>query len=333
METAADNRVGITTTLPIEVILGAGMRPVDLNNLFSRCDDPAAAVRNAERAGYPRNCCSWTKGIYETALAAGINKVVGVTGGDCSNTVALMETLEDAGVEVLPFAFPADPDPVELDREVERFRERLGAEPGAAEEQYSVLAPIREQLAEVDRLTWEESRVAGKENFDLLLQASDMDAGDVEGFGERVSAFLGEAGRRPSTPPETRLGLLGVPPIFTGLFDFLAARGADVVYNEVPRQFAILSGAPDIVAAYTEYTYPYGIWARLDDIKREVKRRKIAGVINYVQSFCYRHIEGTIIRRHLDVPVLTLEGDRPGPLSAQTELRIECFLEMLQRVG
>lgn len=317
--------------MPIEVIMGAGTRPVDLNNLFTGGTAPGEAVRRAERAGFPRNCCSWTKGIFDTVLSYGIKKVVGVTGGDCSNTIALMETLEDAGVEVIPFAFPHRPGRTELTREMERLTERFGCVMSAAYDQYEALATIRQDLAEIDRLTWEESKVTDAENYGFLLTASDMSAGDVDGFGERVKGFLTEAKARKPSPPETRLGLLGVPPIFSGLFGFLAERDAGVVYNEIPRQFAIISGAPDLISAYTEYTYPYGVWTRLKDIKKEVEKRRIVGVINYVQSFCYRHIEDILIRRHLDVPVLTLEGDRPGSLSAQTELRLECFLEMLRR--
>jgi benzoyl-CoA reductase/2-hydroxyglutaryl-CoA dehydratase subunit BcrC/BadD/HgdB len=326
-----DNRVGITTTLPIEVVLGAGMRPVDLNNLFMAGDDPGACVRGAETAGFPRNCCSWIKGIYGTVLESGIKRVIGVTGGDCSNTIALMETLEDAGIDVIPFAFPPEPDPIELTYEVRRLSERLGCEPGKADEQYDVLRPIRRDLAEINRLTWEDNKVAGEENYDFLLTASDMDAGDVNGFGKRVTRFLNTVKSREPAPPEIRLGLLGVPPIFSGLFDFLTARGAGVVYNEIPRQFAIISDAPDLASAYTEYTYPYGVWARLEDIKREIERCKINGLISYVQSFCYRHIEDILVKRYLAVPVLTLEGDRPGPLAAQTRLRLECFLELLRR--
>jgi benzoyl-CoA reductase/2-hydroxyglutaryl-CoA dehydratase subunit BcrC/BadD/HgdB len=305
------------------------MLPVDLNNLFIGGVDPASVVRKAERAGLPRNCCSWTKGIFEVAVEAGIKRVVGVTGGDCSNTVALMELMEDAGIEVMPFAFPSKPDRTELSREIERLERRLGCEPEATDEQYESLKPVRRNLAEIDRLTWEEGKITGGENYDFLLTASDMDAGNVGNFGERANGFLSEALSREPRPPGVRLGLMGVPPIFSGLFDFITDRGADVVYNEIPRQFAVISDAPDVVSAYTEYTYPYGISARLDDVKAEVKRRSISGVINYVQSFCYRHIEDILVKRYLDVPVLTLEGDRPGLLSAQTALRVECFLEML----
>jgi len=60
-----------------------------------------------------------------------------------------------------------------------------------------------------------------------------------------------------------------------------------------------------------------------------VKKRKIDGVIHYTQAFCFRGIEDIIIRKELGVPVLTLEGDRPGKLDQRTRLRIEAFIDML----
>jgi len=52
-----DRRVGITTTIPCEVLLAAGLRPVDLNNVFVSDPDPARLVEEAERRGFPSNIC------------------------------------------------------------------------------------------------------------------------------------------------------------------------------------------------------------------------------------------------------------------------------------
>ncbi|RLA77665.1 MAG: 2-hydroxyacyl-CoA dehydratase, partial [Deltaproteobacteria bacterium] len=79
---------------------------------------------------------------------------------------------------------------------------------------------------------------------------------------------------------------------------------------------------------------PYSFFFRLQDIKAEIERRQIDGLIHYVQAFCFRQIQDVLLRREVRVPVLTLEGDRPGPLDARTLLRLESFLEMLrQRKG
>ena len=63
---ANEVRVGITTTLPIEVLIAAGLKPVDLNNLFISRGDAERAVQEAESAGFPRSTCAWIKGIYST---------------------------------------------------------------------------------------------------------------------------------------------------------------------------------------------------------------------------------------------------------------------------
>ena len=57
-------KVGITTTVPVEILLAAGYMPVDLNNLFITDQDPHRLVEIAERFGFPQNCCVWIKGIF-----------------------------------------------------------------------------------------------------------------------------------------------------------------------------------------------------------------------------------------------------------------------------
>ncbi|GAH43292.1 unnamed protein product, partial [marine sediment metagenome] len=125
------------------------------------------------------------------------------------------------------------------------------------------------------------------------------------------------------------LGYAGVPPIFSDFYEFVESLGARVVFNEMQRQFAMLGLERDIVDQYQKYTYPYRVWGRIEDIARAVRQRGIVGVIHYVQSFCFRQMEDVILREELDVPVLTLEGDLPGPLDARTQTRLESFVEML----
>ena len=90
--------VGITTTVPMEILFAAGLRPLDLNNAFITSDDPGAMVAEAERAGFPRTMCAWVKGLYAAVHRLGVRRVVAVVEGDCSNTQALMEILESEGV-------------------------------------------------------------------------------------------------------------------------------------------------------------------------------------------------------------------------------------------
>jgi benzoyl-CoA reductase/2-hydroxyglutaryl-CoA dehydratase subunit BcrC/BadD/HgdB len=87
-------KIGITTTVPVEIVLAAGYTPVDLNNVLVSDPQPEHLVAIAERAGFPLNCCSWIKGIYGVVMEKGIDEVICVTTGDCSNTVMLTEVLK-----------------------------------------------------------------------------------------------------------------------------------------------------------------------------------------------------------------------------------------------
>jgi benzoyl-CoA reductase/2-hydroxyglutaryl-CoA dehydratase subunit BcrC/BadD/HgdB len=154
--------------------------------------------------------------------------------------------------------------------------------------------------------------------------------GDPDIFEQDVDRFLDDVrGRRP-LPDALRLAYIGVPPIFTDLYRSLQQAGARVVFNETQRQFSMPYKVDSLVEQYRRYTYPYDIFVRLDDIEKEIARRRVDGIIHYVQSFCFRQIEDLIVRKRFKLPILTLEGDRPGPLDARTRIRIEGFVEMIR---
>jgi benzoyl-CoA reductase/2-hydroxyglutaryl-CoA dehydratase subunit BcrC/BadD/HgdB len=154
--------------------------------------------------------------------------------------------------------------------------------------------------------------------------------GNVEQFEQNVDEFLLQTKSAPECAEELRLGFIGVPPIFTDLYTYFEKMGARIVFNEVQRQFAMPFAVEDIVEQYRLYTYPYGVFGRIEDIQAEIERRNLDGLVHYVQSFCFRQIEDMIFRQKLDIPILTIEGDKPGKIDARTKLRIDSFLEMLR---
>lgn len=331
-------KVGLTTTVPVEVIYAAGEIPVDLNNIFITSPEAMRRVEEAELAGYPRNVCGWIKGLYSTALQnPDITRIIAVTQGDCSNTHALMETWAMHGIEIIPFAFPYDRDPDMLRLQISKLIDALGTTWEEVQKQKERLDQVRALAWEVDRLTWEENKVSGFENHLMLVSCSDFN-GNPEGFAEELTKFLQAANEREPLPErrrsggkgrEIRLGFIGVPPIMPDLYDFVEEHGARVVFNEVQRQFSMPFTMPDIVEQYRLYTYPYPVFGRIDDIAAEAERRQLDGIIHYTQSFCYRQIEDLIIRKKLNYPVLTLEGENPTGLDARTKMRVESFLQML----
>lgn len=303
---------------------------MDLNNIFINAPDPCALVRQAELEGYPRTACAWIKGIYGTLRQNVVEKVIVVTEGDCSQTHAMMETLRQHGVRVVPFGFPYNRDDKRLHDEIQRLADHFGVQCEEAERVREELRRVRGKVASIDALTWQVGTVSSLENHYYQVSCSDFE-GDPVAFEAKVDAFLQEAAQREPRQMPLRLAFVGVPPIYSDLYQFLEARGALVVYNEVQRQFTMAESLDcTLLEQYQRYTYPYDVFGRLEDIGRQVALRRVDGLIHYVQSFCFRQIQDTIIRRHVDLPVLTLEGDVPGPLDGRNKLRLEAFLETLE---
>lgn len=321
--------VGFTTTIPLEVILAAGRRPVDLNNLFITAADPQGLIEEAEIAGFPRNICGWIKGLYSVALRHDIREIVAVTEGDCSNTQALMEVLTLRGVTTVPFAYPYDRAPETVAHEIGKLARHFGVSLDDCEAARQRLLDVRRKIHEIDRLTWAEDRVTGGENHYYQVCSSDMN-GDVDAYAAELDTFLDTARQRPPLCQGLRLAYIGVPPIMTDLYSFLEEMDARVVFNETQRQFSMPYPVDSLIEQYRRYTYPYDIFTRLEDIEQEIVRRRVDGVIHYVQSFCFRQIEDMIVRQRLKLPILTLEGDRPGPLDARSRIRLEGFIEMIK---
>lgn len=321
--------IAITTTVPVEIILAAGNIPVDLNNIFITNQHAVRLVEAAEEAGYPRNLCGWIKGLYSVVLEEDFEQVIAVTQGDCSNTHALMETYELAGIETIPFAYPFDRDYDLLKLQMDKLITRLGTDWAAVDRVKKRLDVIRKKVAKLDELTWQDNVVSGFYNHLYQVSCSDFN-GNPDKFEADVDCFLKEARQEAERTEDVRLAYIGVPPIFTDLYGYIEQQGARVVFNEVQRQFSMPFEVEDIVEQYRLYTYPYGVFGRIRDIRAELERRNIDGILHYVQSFCYRQIEDMIFREKLDIPVLTIEGDKPGKLDARTKLRIDSFLEMLR---
>jgi benzoyl-CoA reductase/2-hydroxyglutaryl-CoA dehydratase subunit BcrC/BadD/HgdB len=329
-------RIGITTTIPVEAVFAAGAAPVDLNNVFVTSPDARRLIDHAERDGLPRNGCSWIKGIYSvaTAEASGLDAVVAVTEGDCSNAAILAEILERRGVRTISFGYPPSRDPGDLRHAIDRLCRELGTTFDEAESWKPRLDAVRARLHAMDGLTWRHGTIGSEENHRWLVSSSDF-GGDVDRFEAELNRAIARAEAAPEnpaliSPDAVRLGYVGVPPIFSDLYAFLDSLGAPVVYNEVQRQFALPDNGEGMVEAYRRYTYPYDVRGRVADIRREVKRRGLRGIVHYVQTFCHRALADTILREELDVPIITIEGHAPGPLEASARVRLESFAEMVR---
>jgi benzoyl-CoA reductase/2-hydroxyglutaryl-CoA dehydratase subunit BcrC/BadD/HgdB len=323
--------IGITTTVPIEVLLAAGCRPVDLNNVFISDPDPERLVTKAERAGFPINCCTWIKGIYGTVMEQGIESVICVTNGDCSNTQMLMEVLNLKGVNTIPFAYPDNPNLLNMQACLESLAATLGTTVDEAEKVRLQLEPIRSMIRELDELTWKGNTATGFENHFWHVSASDF-TGDVSEYEKGLGRLLSECrSRKPFSDDMLRLAYIGVPSVFgRDLYRFLERSGARIVLNEIQRQFAMPYQCNSLAEQYCKYTYPYSLSQRIDDILTEIEERRVDGVIHYVQAFCHRGIADIVMREHIGLPMLTVEGNNEYNLTQHLKTRLEAFLDVVK---
>jgi benzoyl-CoA reductase/2-hydroxyglutaryl-CoA dehydratase subunit BcrC/BadD/HgdB len=325
-------KIGITSTIPVEVLMAAGYQPVDLNNVLVSDPNPERLVNIAERHGFPLNCCSWIKGIYGVCLDYNIDDILCVTSGDCSNTIMLMEVLKLKGRHAIPFAYPEQPDTQHMQHTLQALAATLGTTLEAASRVRDELQPVRHLALRLDELTWRENVVSGGENHLWLVSASDFNQ-DFRKYHRDLQGLLEVCLQRQPYPHEQlRLAYIGVPSVYArDLYRHLERYGARVVFNEVQRQFAMPEPGASLAEQYSNYTYPYSIHERLKDIKTELRRRQVDGVIHYVQAFCHRGIGDIIFRDAIDLPILTLEGNDDFFLTSHIKTRIEAFLDMLER--
>ena len=320
-------KIGFTTSFPVEVIFAAGHIPVDLNNIFIT-NKPQLDVREAESTGFPRNVCAWIKGIYNCVLANDIKTVIGIIQGDCSNSQSLLSLFEDKNIDVISFSFPYDQNRIALQNEISKLETLFPATNKQVAEVKAELDDIRRMLVELDKMTYIDNKVTGLENHYWLVNASDF-FGDPARFKNELSEFLYQAKERKALKYDLRIAYIGVPPIFLDFYDFFEQNNIAVVFNEVQRQFAMPYLHNNIIDQYLSFTYPYSVFGRIKDIKKEAQLRNIDGIISYSQAFCHRQIDNLLLKKYLPYPFLTVEGDNPINLDERTKLRLESFFDII----
>lgn len=324
-------KIGFITTIPVEVIFAAGKIPVDLNNVFVTSANAAAFVAEAEDHGFPRNFCTWIKGAFSVAQNMGIKKIVMVSEGECTNSEKLAEVLARFDMEMIPFSYPQNRNYGELKKNIEQLMRACNVSWDTVAVAKMRIDGIRKKLQLLDQYTVTEGTVSGGENFSFLISSTDF-GGDLVSFEQRLDTLLADIEKRqmPQRSSMKRIGVVGIPPIISDLFDSIEQLGGAVVFNEMPRQFAMTHYTEDIVEQYRHFTYPYNVRYRIEDIKKEIAQREIDGIIHYIQSFCPKQVDDIAFRQELKIPYLTIESDRPGKLDERNVTRLEAFFERLQ---
>jgi len=321
-------RIGLTTTLPIEVLFAAGCSPLDLNNIFIADKNAVNLIEEAESQGFPQTICCWTKGVFSAALRSGIKEVAVVIQGDCINSPELSQVMELYGIEVHPFSYPYKPDKRAMAKSIKDFAKRFNVSSEEVEKTKTRLDEIRSLAHKIDELTYKEGKVTGFENHLYLVSTSDM-KGKPSSFKRELLDFLENAKNREEREASLRLGYIGVPPICPDIYDYVEDLEGQVVFNEIQRQFSMPFKTTDVVTQYTKYTYPYPIDYRIMDIQEQIELRRLDGIIHYSQAFCSRQLDDLIFKKRLKIPILTIEADKPGSIEPKNIVKLEAFMDSL----
>ena len=323
-------RIGLTTTIPVEVIVAAGYTTVDLNNMFITSENYLKYIDIAERDGFPKSLCAWIKGIYGACLENNIKEIVGVIEGDCSNTKALIEVFKLRGIKIYPFSFPHSHSLKDVEIEIRKFMDIFNVKEDRVEHVRKRLNKVRKLAKKIDEMTYIDNKVNGFENHLYQVSLSDFN-GNIDEFEDQLKKIIEDAGKKEPINKKLRLGYIGVPPMTGDIYEFSEKLNAHFVYNEVQREFAFPRGieAVNIFEQYYDYTYPYDNDFRIKELKKQIEERKIDAIIHYTQAFCHRAVEDIVLKEELNIPMLNIEGDKLNTLDARTKLRLEAFLDML----
>ena len=305
--------MGITALIPPELIFACEMQPCDVNNFVTQSNiQPSSKL------------CAWTAIWRELILKSEIplEYLVVVAGGDCHNAIVDGEKIEMEGKKTLYFFYPFEEDSDYLKNQLERLSDFLGGIKNP--DMFKKVNRLKQRVREVDDLRIR-GKIPAESAFKIMVSTSDLQ-GDIETFETTLNNIQKE-----DLDCTSRVALLGVPPINYDFHKTLDSMGFHVVFDELPYEFCRLSGnnIDELAKNYCNYTFSRNIEFRLDFLKKELKRRKVEGIIHYTQFACHHLLEDEILRKYLDYPYLTIQGDLPGRTSPSAKVRLEAFSEML----
>ncbi len=304
--------------VPPELLYGCGQTPVDLNNFVPTSE------------AVPRGkLCAWTAS-WRDALLRGelrVDRLVVVAGGDCHNALVDGQRVALSGTATHYFFYPFDGDIGYLEDQLFQLEAFLG---GVVDQRaISKVASIKALARELDSAR-AAGEVLGSVAFNHLIALCDL-RGDPDRFESSLRAALQW---KRVEPADARVALVGVPPIYPDFHEVAESFGLQVVFDELPWEFARFGGATtsEMAASYAEYTFARELEHRLAFLEEELRRRRVDGVIHYTQYACHHVLEDRMLRERLDLPMLTIQGDLPRRCPEQESLRVEAFSELLRGV-
>lgn len=310
------SNVGITALVPPELIFACGKKPCDINNFV-----PDSTLQPNSKL------CAWTA-IWRDMILRNelpLDCLVVVAGGDCHNALVDGQKVALKGLRTFYLFYPFEDEPDYLKEQFVELSLFLGEIQNP--KLFEKVSKVKKKGLDLDKKRTE-GNVSARKAFEVMVSLSDL-RGDISLFEDLLENVNEE-----NIDYTSRVALIGVPPIYPDFHEVLSSFGLHVVYDELPYEFARLSGRniDDLARNYCNYTFARNLKFRLDFLEKELEKRKIDGVIHYTQYACHHLLEDDILRDRLDYPFLTIQGDLPGRTPKQVKLRLEAFSEMLARL-
>ncbi|MCZ7403315.1 MAG: 2-hydroxyacyl-CoA dehydratase family protein [Candidatus Methanoperedens sp.] len=308
-------KIAITALVPPELIFACGGEPFDVNNVI-----PASKKT-------PRNkLCAWTA-IWQEMLVKREQKVdslIVVAGGDCHNALVDGQKAAMSGIPTHFFFYPFDGDAAYLESQLYKLSDFLGNI--EYPEKFREIEKLKKIGQQIDK-----KRLSGKissvDAFCILVSFSDLQ-GDLNAFQKAIAEV-----KESDIEFNNRVALIGVPPIYHDFHEVAQSLDLQIVFDELPYEFIRHSGVniKKVARDYCDYTFARPLDFRIGFLQKELKKRKVDGIIHYTQFACHHTLEDEVMRQKLDYPILTLQGDMPGKTPEQIKLRLEAFREMIAR--
>ena len=309
-------KIGITALVPPELIYACGDVAFDVNNVI-----PGSKK-------YPKNkLCAWTA-IWKEMLIQkeiAIDSLIVVAGGDCHNALVDGQKAAMSGLPTHFFFYPFDGDSEYLRSQLFKLSDFLGGI--RYPEKFNEIQELKKLAQEIDDKRIR-GKIIGSEAFRVLISSSDL-LGNLNEFRNAIAMV-----KESDIELNNRVALIGVPPIYYDFHEVTQSLGMQIVFDELPYEFIRHTGTDikDLARDYCNYTFARPLEFRFNFLRNELQKRKVDGVIHYTQFACHHMLEDEVIRRELDYPILTIQGDMPGSTPQQIKVRLEAFREMLERL-
>lgn len=251
-----------------------------------------------------------------------LDYLVVVAGGDCHNALVDGQKVALKGLRTFYLFYPFEDDPNYLKGQFDKLSNFLGGIQDP--ELFERVNRIKKTALNLDKRRVE-GKISPAKAFGVMVSLSDL-RGDLTLF-EKILEDVKDL----NVDYTNRVALVGILPIYYDFHDVLGSLGLHAVYDELPYEFARLSGnnINELASNYCNYTFARDLKFRLNFLKKELKKRKVDGIIHYTQYACHHLLEDDILRERLGYPFLTIQGDLPGETPKQALLRLEAFSEML----